>query len=155
VAERSPNVFEVLSDNGPVELPLEQLEASLAGRLLLVRYRKFYVRRIFVWLWRSFRRHKDAPPRLRVVGDGPDLRGLEFQSLFSIAGGCHIFCMSQKVLEATWTGRLLLLEYRDNVVVQCIRYIWYDLNGVFIGLGSSMLSLVDMFHCFNGLWQRL
>ncbi|KAH0562305.1 hypothetical protein GP486_002999 [Trichoglossum hirsutum] len=104
----------------------EVLEASWAGRLLLIRYEWPPIRALCDWL--KCGKGSD-PPRetLRIAARYPYTRSFEADLAYTIVGGDHeITDVPHSVLEKSWVGRILLVKWSDSDWTAYMKYLCQD-----------------------------
>lgn len=73
-AETAPGLFYVSGDDQSALILIDDLEAPLAGGLLLIKYDNIYQRKLLRWFWRYLLSMEIEI--LRLVGDGPIPSGM-------------------------------------------------------------------------------
>ncbi len=126
MSEISTQVFQLTIGCQVTYVNHDSLETSLAGSVLLVEYDHKYKRL-----------SRGVFNTLCLVGDGP---GYPNQGCVYVLARCNPGgCVHESLLEETWSGRLLIQEYKKRPFI-FLEYLWHDIRKKLGGLLGCMNS---------------
>jgi hypothetical protein len=99
------------------------LEASWAGRLLLIGYKWSSLRTLYGWL-----KSQRGSRLLHITMQYTDYRSYDFGEAYTIGGGNYeLKNVSHSILKESWVGRILLIEWNNLGRIVYVEYLWKDL----------------------------
>ncbi|KAI9759610.1 MAG: hypothetical protein M1840_003241 [Geoglossum simile] len=118
--------YRVSAGGGSGYVKAEVLKASWAGWLLLIGYEWPSIIALSGWL-KGGKGPDPLRATLRIVAEYPYTRGFNMESAYTIVGGdCEIKNIPRSVLEGSWVGRTLLVEWDNSGWAAYVNYLCHS-----------------------------